>query len=110
MAVYAIVQSGTLVSSGVTLERSDRPFSVLVPSAAGTTLQVEFAALTPSLATSADYFRLHDGVSGFPFTAYSGTAAGITAPMLGPTPFLRLRLGAATVAPRSFEIISVLRS
>ncbi len=108
MAVYAVVQSGVLVSSGVTLEKGDRPFTVLVPSMAGASLHFEFASEAPSVATSGQYFTLHaDGGAGAPYTAYSASAPGATYPVMGPTPFVRLRLGATVGAPRSFTILPV---
>ena len=111
MALFPVVQSGFICSSGFALEKPDRPFSILVPSYAAMALYVQFAQTAETSAVSADFFTLfRSDATGGVYTVYSGAGAlnqAATAPVTPVTPWVRLLAGATAAFPRSFTVIPV---
>lgn len=114
MALYPVVQSGFIASNGVELEKSDRPFSILVPSYAALAMYVQFAQVPATTAVSGDYFTLfRSDATGAVYTVFSGAGAlgqAATAPITPVTPWVRLLMGATAGFPRSFTIVPVQQS
>lgn len=108
MAQFAVVQSGFTVSSGITLARSDQPFTIEVLSQAAVSLTAQFTSTDATAATSGQYGTLlrSDG-TGAVYTAFSGSAPAWTAPVMPPTPWLRLVVSPAATTTRSFQILNV---
>lgn len=106
MAVYDVVPANATVSSGFVLEKSDRYFTIATNSMAGASVGIQFAMT--STPVSADYatFMRGDGTAAI-FTATSGSAPQISAPIPPVTPWARLLVGATVAAVRSFAILPV---
>ena len=103
MAITLTVLSGQLVSSGGTLERSEKAFSVAVPSGVATSVFVEFATVDSAAPTGFGRLTRWDG-TGVPFTVYSGAGPGYGMVPIAPTPFLRIVVTSGVGANMAYVI------
>lgn len=104
------VGSGFTVSSGFRLDRSDRAFTVAIPSSHAGTLAIQFALTDPTLSTvaSADFFTLmrSDG-TGSTYFAGSGGIPALVAPIQPATAWARLLCGATPTSTNTYRILSI---
>jgi hypothetical protein len=99
------ISSGFRASTVFTLDRSDKPFVVSVPSYTPIAIQVQGALASD--ATSAQYGTIHGplGSTGA-MTVFSGAGPAWTPPIVTGTPYLRLLATANVTIPVSLTILA----
>ena len=105
--IFLTVASGFNVSSCATLERTDRPCAVFVPSMTGNAVRLAFTTTSGGAGASAfGAYHAQGDVSDVVNSSTVRPAFGVVAHP--PTPWCRVQLGAATTDTASFVLAPVL--
>jgi hypothetical protein len=113
MAITLTIPQSLFVSSGAVLERPERPLCILVPSMSTGQITLDFALSDPTqtAVASFSYYGLQRADWGAPtappgaYLVYSGAGPAISAPLIAPTPWIRLRSSVAQATTCSFAVI-----
>lgn len=101
--IVVTIANGQLVSSAFVLQRAERPLILEVPSYAALRIDVQYASISTATTSAFGPLSRTDG-SGAIWTIWSGDGPGFGVMPRNPTPYARLKAGAAITNTTSFVI------